>query len=182
MKHRIWNYFTQNPVSWQVSADGSRMIGHMVLQRNVDSEDVLGLRVRGGQVLPHNEKGAIVEQVQRGSIADQEGHIRPGKYHPFLFGTFWINLSVLSLDECIADYCIRSHLKDILVRCRVLLAPFFHTIILTIAVFLSKVLNTSLTLPAFNFSFPSTRLQVMKWWNGMATRCVGNPRRTYTIL
>ncbi|KXJ81978.1 hypothetical protein RP20_CCG016113 [Aedes albopictus] len=68
----------KNPVSWQVSADGSRMIGHMVLQRNVDSEDVLGLRVRGGQVLPHNEKGAIVEQVQRGSIADQEGHIRPG--------------------------------------------------------------------------------------------------------
>ncbi|XP_021710996.1 regulating synaptic membrane exocytosis protein 1 isoform X2 [Aedes aegypti] len=68
----------KNPVSWQVSADGSRMIGHMVLQRNSDSEDVLGLRVRGGQVLPHNEKGAIVEQVQRGSIADQEGHIRPG--------------------------------------------------------------------------------------------------------
>ncbi|XP_062556119.1 regulating synaptic membrane exocytosis protein 2 isoform X3 [Armigeres subalbatus] len=68
----------KNPVSWQVSADGSRMIGHMVLQRNIDNEDVLGLRVRGGQVLPHNEKGAIVEQVQRGSIADQEGHIRPG--------------------------------------------------------------------------------------------------------
>ncbi|KXJ79310.1 hypothetical protein RP20_CCG001520 [Aedes albopictus] len=71
----------KNPVSWQVSADGSRMIGHMVLQRNVDSEDVLGLRVRGGQVLPHNEKGAIVEQVQRGSIADQEGHIRPENYN-----------------------------------------------------------------------------------------------------
>ncbi|XP_065087188.1 regulating synaptic membrane exocytosis protein 2 [Ochlerotatus camptorhynchus] len=68
----------KNPVSWQVSADGSRMIGHMVLLRNVDSEDVLGLKVRGGQVLPNEEKGAIIEQVQRGSIADQEGHIRPG--------------------------------------------------------------------------------------------------------
>ncbi|XP_055642495.1 regulating synaptic membrane exocytosis protein 2 isoform X2 [Toxorhynchites rutilus septentrionalis] len=68
----------KNPVSWQVSADGSRMIGHMVLQRNIDGEDVLGLKIRGGQVLPNDEKAAIVEQVQRGSIADLEGHIRPG--------------------------------------------------------------------------------------------------------
>ncbi|XP_055607380.1 regulating synaptic membrane exocytosis protein 2 isoform X3 [Uranotaenia lowii] len=68
----------KNPVSWQVSADGSRMIGRMVLQRTADSEDVLGLKVRGGQVLPSDEKAAIVEQVRRGSIADQEGHIRPG--------------------------------------------------------------------------------------------------------
>lgn len=77
----------QNPVSWQVSTDGSRMIGHMVLQRTVDGEDVLGLKVRGGQVLPSDDKAAasttaaaIVEQVQRGLIADQEGHIRPGNY------------------------------------------------------------------------------------------------------
>ncbi|XP_053697220.1 regulating synaptic membrane exocytosis protein 1 [Sabethes cyaneus] len=68
----------KNPVSWQVSADGSRMISHMVLQRNIDGEDVLGLKVRGGQVLPSD--AAIVEQVQRGSIADQEGHIRPESY------------------------------------------------------------------------------------------------------
>ncbi|XP_038119867.1 regulating synaptic membrane exocytosis protein 1 [Culex quinquefasciatus] len=75
----------KNPVSWQVSTDGSRMIGHMVLQRTVDGEDVLGLKVRGGQVLPSDDKAAasttaaaIVEQVQRGLIADQEGHIRPG--------------------------------------------------------------------------------------------------------
>ncbi|KAL1394654.1 hypothetical protein pipiens_011789 [Culex pipiens pipiens] len=77
----------QNPVSWQVSTDGSRMIGHMVLQRTVDGEDVLGLKVRGGQVLPSDDKAAasttaaaIVEQVQRGLIADQEGHIRPESY------------------------------------------------------------------------------------------------------
>lgn len=63
------------------------MIGHMVLQRTVDGEDVLGLKVRGGQVLPSDDKAAasttaaaIVEQVQRGLIADQEGHIRPGNY------------------------------------------------------------------------------------------------------
>uniref|UniRef100_A0A8D8HYM9 Regulating synaptic membrane exocytosis protein 2 n=1 Tax=Culex pipiens TaxID=7175 RepID=A0A8D8HYM9_CULPI len=77
----------KNPVSWQVSTDGSRMIGHMVLQRTVDGEDVLGLKVRGGQVLPSDDKAAasttaaaIVEQVQRGLIADQEGHIRPESY------------------------------------------------------------------------------------------------------
>ncbi|XP_055549948.1 regulating synaptic membrane exocytosis protein 2 isoform X3 [Wyeomyia smithii] len=68
----------KNPVSWQVSADGSRMTSHMVLQRNIDGEDVLGLKVRGGQVLPND--ATIVEQVQRGSIADQEGHIRPESY------------------------------------------------------------------------------------------------------
>lgn len=59
-----------------MSADGSRMISHMVLQRNIDGEDVLGLKVRGGQVLPSDT--TIVEQIQRGTIADQEGHIRPG--------------------------------------------------------------------------------------------------------
>ncbi|XP_058822025.1 regulating synaptic membrane exocytosis protein 1 isoform X8 [Topomyia yanbarensis] len=68
----------KNPVSWQVSADGSRMIGHMVLRRNIDDEDVLGLKVRGGQVLPNDERATIVEHVQRGSLADKEGHIRPG--------------------------------------------------------------------------------------------------------
>lgn len=54
------------------------MIGHMIFKKNLDSEDKLGLKVIGGQLLSNNRLGAIVEKVKRGSIADQEGHIKPG--------------------------------------------------------------------------------------------------------
>ncbi|XP_055680172.1 regulating synaptic membrane exocytosis protein 2 isoform X1 [Lutzomyia longipalpis] len=69
---------TKNPVSWQVSADGTRMIGHMILRKSVDGADVLGLKVAGGVPLAGGGRGAIIDQVKRGSIADQEGHIKPG--------------------------------------------------------------------------------------------------------
>ncbi|XP_055698972.1 regulating synaptic membrane exocytosis protein 2 isoform X2 [Phlebotomus papatasi] len=69
---------TKNPVSWQVSADGSRMIGHMILRKSVDGADVLGLKVAGGVPLAGGGRGAIIDQVKRGSIADQEGYIKPG--------------------------------------------------------------------------------------------------------
>lgn len=69
-----------NPVSWQVSAEGTRMIGHMIFKKNLDSEDKLGLKVIGGQVLSNGRLGAIVEKVKQGSIADQEGHIKPGMF------------------------------------------------------------------------------------------------------
>lgn len=105
------------------------MIGHMVLQRNVDSEDVLGLKVRGGQVLPNDEKGAIIEQVQRGSIADQEGHIRPGKYQPFLFRTFEPTCQCLAWMIVSPTIVIGSKKKDIPVRCRVPLVSFYRTIL-----------------------------------------------------
>lgn len=54
------------------------MTGHMILRKNLDSEDILGLKVVGGQELPNGRLGAIVEKVKRGSIADQEGLIKPG--------------------------------------------------------------------------------------------------------
>lgn len=54
------------------------MIGHMIFKKNLDSEDKLGLKVIGGQLLSNNRLGAIVEKVKSGSIADQEGHIKPG--------------------------------------------------------------------------------------------------------
>lgn len=69
---------TQHPVSWQVSADGARMIGHMILRKSLDGEDILGLKISGGELFPNGARGAIVEKVKRGSIADQEGHIKPG--------------------------------------------------------------------------------------------------------
>lgn len=69
----------QNPVSWQVSADAQRMIGHMILRKNIDGEDILGLKIVGGKPLSSSRKGAIIEKVKRGSIAEQEGHLRVGK-------------------------------------------------------------------------------------------------------
>lgn len=50
----------------------------MILRKCNEGEDILGLKVVGGQVLSSGRIGAIIEKVKRGSIADQEGHIRPG--------------------------------------------------------------------------------------------------------
>uniref|UniRef100_A0A182NRW5 C2 domain-containing protein n=1 Tax=Anopheles dirus TaxID=7168 RepID=A0A182NRW5_9DIPT len=64
----------KNPVSWQVvsSSDGGRMVGHMVQRRQFDGEDVLGLKVRGGQVLPSDTRAALIEL--------ESAHIRPENY------------------------------------------------------------------------------------------------------
>ncbi|XP_032579030.1 regulating synaptic membrane exocytosis protein 2 isoform X6 [Drosophila sechellia] len=83
-----------NPVNWQTSADNTRLIGHMILRKYYDGEDILGLKVNGGQPLATGGSGsgagtgaavgaggpcgAIVEKVKRGSVADLEGRIRPG--------------------------------------------------------------------------------------------------------
>ncbi|XP_049887473.1 regulating synaptic membrane exocytosis protein 2 isoform X3 [Pectinophora gossypiella] len=72
------------PLSWQVSADGSRMVGHMVLRKSVveggghSSAAILGLKVGGGKLLPDGTRGAVVEKVKKGSIADLEGNLRIG--------------------------------------------------------------------------------------------------------
>ncbi|XP_031621686.1 regulating synaptic membrane exocytosis protein 2 isoform X2 [Contarinia nasturtii] len=68
----------QNPVHWQVSTDGTRMSGHLILRRNFNSEDTLGLLVFGGQLLSNGRLGAIIEKIKPGSIADQVGHLKPG--------------------------------------------------------------------------------------------------------
>ena len=64
------------------------MIGHMILRKNIDGEDILSLKIVGGMTLPpSSRKGAIIDKVKRGSIAEQEGHLRVGKRHheKFLF-------------------------------------------------------------------------------------------------
>ncbi|CAD7093853.1 unnamed protein product [Hermetia illucens] len=73
----------KNPVNWQVSADNTRMIGHMILRKSSDSEDILGLKIVGGQPLQYSNNGnsgcgAIVEKVKHGSVADTEGLIQAG--------------------------------------------------------------------------------------------------------
>ncbi|KMZ02907.1 uncharacterized protein Dsimw501_GD20205, isoform F [Drosophila simulans] len=66
----------------------------MILRKYYDGEDILGLKVNGGQPLATGGSGsgagtgaavgaggpcgAIVEKVKRGSVADLEGRIRPG--------------------------------------------------------------------------------------------------------
>lgn len=75
-------------MSWQVDGKGTRMIGHMIFKKNLDSEDKLGLKVIGGQTLSNGRLGAIVEKVKRGSIADQEGHIKPGRLCVSIFHFF----------------------------------------------------------------------------------------------
>ncbi|KAK4880315.1 hypothetical protein RN001_008461 [Aquatica leii] len=73
----------KHPLSWQVSADGTRMIGHMILRRGTregtgSSAAILGLKIVGGKTLENNQKGAIIEKVKKGSIADIEGQLRAG--------------------------------------------------------------------------------------------------------
>ncbi|XP_036335934.1 regulating synaptic membrane exocytosis protein 1 isoform X1 [Rhagoletis pomonella] len=82
----------KQPVNWQISADNTHMVGHMILKKYYDGEDILGLKIIGGQQLATSSPattdssgnseisgcGAIVEKVKRGSVADVEGHIRAG--------------------------------------------------------------------------------------------------------
>lgn len=66
-----------------MSADGTKMIGHMILRRDSregsgSSASILGLKVVGGKIIENGQKGAIIEKVKKGSIADVEGQLRPG--------------------------------------------------------------------------------------------------------
>ena len=76
------------------------MIGHMILKKNIDGEDILGLKIVGGQTLPGlTRRGALIEKVKRGSIADQEGHLKPGKE------------SFLSLGRVLVEIMLKFFLK-----------------------------------------------------------------------
>lgn len=87
-----------------MSADGTRMIGHVILQKSFDGEDLI--QVSGGRLLANGSRGAVVEAVKSGSIAELEGHILPGEYHhiQFLHGHYYFpynhkNISKISLVE-----------------------------------------------------------------------------------
>lgn len=43
------------------------------------SAQMLGLKIVGGRLLENGERGAIIEQVKKGSVADLEGGLKPGK-------------------------------------------------------------------------------------------------------
>lgn len=99
----------QHPVTWQPNSDGTKMIGRMILTKNMagigvgslgggggggggpsgvsgiggssnpSSASILGLKVVGGKRVDNGRLAAIVEKVKRGSVADTIGHLRPGK-------------------------------------------------------------------------------------------------------
>ncbi|GMR33135.1 hypothetical protein PMAYCL1PPCAC_03330, partial [Pristionchus mayeri] len=75
---KIRNHLSQ-PVTWQPSADGRRLIGHIVLYRadTMPSGD-LGLKVIGGRRSETGRLGAFITQVRQGSVADTIGKLRPG--------------------------------------------------------------------------------------------------------
>ena len=95
----------QHPVTWQPNSDGTKMIGRMILTKNMaaaagggggggpaggggglsgggssnpSSASILGLKVVGGKRVDNGRLAAIVEKVKRGSVADTIGHVRPG--------------------------------------------------------------------------------------------------------
>ncbi|XP_073971839.1 rab3 interacting molecule isoform X4 [Rhodnius prolixus] len=79
------NSAPKHPLSWQVSKDGTNMIGHMILKKTIregvgptSSAAILGLKVVGGKLLETGGRGALIEKVKKGSTADIEGQLRPG--------------------------------------------------------------------------------------------------------
>lgn len=65
-----------------MSRDGQKIIGHMVLRKQSgsgSSSSILGLKVVGGKLLEDGSMGAVIEKVKKGSTADIEGQLRPGK-------------------------------------------------------------------------------------------------------
>ncbi|XP_076385044.1 rab3 interacting molecule [Megachile rotundata] len=71
----------KHPLSWQMSRDGQKIIGHMVLRKqhgSGSSSSILGLKVVGGKLLEDGSMGAVIEKVKEGSTADIEGQLRPG--------------------------------------------------------------------------------------------------------
>ncbi|RWS30277.1 regulating synaptic membrane exocytosis protein 2-like protein [Leptotrombidium deliense] len=77
--------FLAHPITWKPSHDGSKLIGHMILKKNLSEEAgsgssaaILGLKVIGGRITESGRLGAVIEKVKKGSIADNVGRLRPG--------------------------------------------------------------------------------------------------------
>uniref|UniRef100_H3CGA0 Regulating synaptic membrane exocytosis 2 n=1 Tax=Tetraodon nigroviridis TaxID=99883 RepID=H3CGA0_TETNG len=73
------------PVAWQPSKDGERLIGRILLNKRMkdgtvpaDAGALLGLKVVGGKMTESGRLCAFITKVKRGSLADTVGHLRPG--------------------------------------------------------------------------------------------------------
>ncbi|MED6256582.1 Regulating synaptic membrane exocytosis protein 2 [Ataeniobius toweri] len=75
---------SMQPVTWQPSKDGERLIGRIVLNKRMkdgtvpaDTGALLGLKVVGGKMTESGRLCAFITKVKRGSLADTVGHLRP---------------------------------------------------------------------------------------------------------
>uniref|UniRef100_A0AAX7T8N0 Regulating synaptic membrane exocytosis 2b n=1 Tax=Astatotilapia calliptera TaxID=8154 RepID=A0AAX7T8N0_ASTCA len=75
----------QQPVTWQPSKDGERLIGRILLNKRMkdgivpaDTGALLGLKVVGGKMTESGRLCAFITKVKKGSLADTVGHLRPG--------------------------------------------------------------------------------------------------------
>ncbi|KER29264.1 LOW QUALITY PROTEIN: hypothetical protein T265_13414 [Opisthorchis viverrini] len=71
------------PVTWNPSRDGRRLIGHMLLRKQADrnSADVgsiLGIKLSGGRKSTSGRLATFISRVKSGSSADVIGQLRPG--------------------------------------------------------------------------------------------------------
>ncbi|KAM9340420.1 regulating synaptic membrane exocytosis protein 2 [Symphorus nematophorus] len=76
---------SMQPVTWQPSKDGDRLIGRILLNKRMkdgtvpaDTGALLGLKVVGGKMTESGRLCAFITKVKRGSLADTVGHLRPG--------------------------------------------------------------------------------------------------------
>ena len=59
------------------------------------STAILGLKVEGDRLLETGHRGALIEKVKKGSIADVEGQLRPGVLQIVLIYGSKINLRII---------------------------------------------------------------------------------------
>lgn len=57
------------------------MIGHMILRKSEEKDNVLGMKVIGGQIAASGRPIALVDKIRPGSIAEVEGRIKEGKFN-----------------------------------------------------------------------------------------------------
>nr|XP_023008995.2 regulating synaptic membrane exocytosis protein 2 isoform X7 [Maylandia zebra] len=76
---------SMQPVTWQPSKDGERLIGRILLNKRMkdgivpaDTGALLGLKVVGGKMTESGRLCAFITKVKKGSLADTVGHLRPG--------------------------------------------------------------------------------------------------------
>uniref|UniRef100_A0A1I8FNT9 PDZ domain-containing protein n=1 Tax=Macrostomum lignano TaxID=282301 RepID=A0A1I8FNT9_9PLAT len=72
--------FLSHPVTWQVHSDRRRVIGHMLLTKDLDDRGNvldLGVKVIGGRMTMSGRLGAFITKVKPGSVADRVGKLRP---------------------------------------------------------------------------------------------------------
>lgn len=98
-----------------MSMDGTRMVGHMVLRKSIVEGNsqttgaILGLKVTGGTLLPDGTRGAIVEKIKKGSIADIEGQLRIGNWFYVPYHNFYTYIFLIvsnDFADCIAFYFV----------------------------------------------------------------------------